>query len=134
MMKLKNISFKSQFYLAIIGIVSFSLLAGFSYNIVSSYSYKKASFIHESELQAGLIADNSVAPILFFDQDGLSSSLSKLSRYKNIVQVLVYTKDEELYASYSQTKKVQRLQDFDNNRWFLIDQIKDLCFFFFIKI
>jgi len=102
-------------------IVAFVLLAAFSYNIFASYKYKKDSFIHESELQAGLIADNSVAPILFFDQDGLNSSLSQLDSYENILQVLIYTNDNNLYGSYSKNSEIRDLKNSDTkeNEWFL---------------
>ena len=118
-MKKNNLSFKNQFYIAVIGMISFVLLSGLSYNIYSSYSSKKDSFIHESELQANLIADNSVAPILFFDKDGLNLALKQLSKYKSILQVLVYTNDNTLYGSYSLNKKIKKIQDIGLKKWFL---------------
>ena len=117
---LNNLSFKSQFYISFMSIVALVLVAAFSYNIFSAYKYKKDSFIHESELQAGLIADNSVAPILFFDQDGLNSALSQLSRYKNILQVLVYVKDGSLYGSYTKdSNKLTLNANSGKISWFL---------------
>ena len=101
MMNFLNISFIKQVYFAFTGIVLLTLGLGFSYNTFSSYKNKKESFIHESELQASLIADSSVAPLLFFDKDGLTSSLLQLKKYKNIMQVSVYDKQEKLFASYS---------------------------------
>jgi len=70
-------------------VITFVLLSGFSCNIYSSYSSKKDSFIYESELQANLIADNTVALILFFDKDGLKASLQQLSKYKSILYTVV---------------------------------------------
>ncbi len=121
-MKLDNVSFKLQFYISLMGIVLLVLLAAFSYNILSVYQYKKDSFIQESQLQAGLIADSSVAPILFFDQDGLSASLAQLDRYENILQVLVYLNDGELYSSYTKNGTIVELKKYANfGEWFLKD-------------
>jgi signal transduction histidine kinase len=116
-----KISFKSQFFIAIMGAVIISLFAGFSYNLYTSYKYKKESFIHESELQAGLIADSAVAPMLFFDRDGLSASLAQLKRYENIMQVLVFTNNNELFSSYKKDKKQKNIQREDEDMWFLKD-------------
>jgi len=100
-MNFSNISFVKQVYLAFAGVVLLTLGLGFSYNTFSSYKNKKESFIHESELQASLIADSSVAPLLFFDSDGLTSSLYQLKKYKNIKQVSVYDNEGNLFASFS---------------------------------
>lgn len=105
MIKLNNLSLKTQFFLSIISMISFVLFAGFSYNIFSAYSYKKESFIQESELQAGLIADSAIAPIMFFDKEGLTNSLSQLYRYKNIQKVIIYLNDDSVFASFSRDKK-----------------------------
>jgi hypothetical protein len=120
-MQIKSLSFKNQFYIAVTGMILLVLISGFGYNIYSSYNSKRNSFIHESELQASLIADNSVAPILFFDQDGLNSSLKKLSKYESVIQVLVYLNDGSIYGSYSINGKIKEIKDVGKNNWFLND-------------
>ena len=118
-MQFKNLSFKNQIYFTMVSLVSVVLIAGFSYNIFSAYSYKKSSFIQESELQVGLIADNAVAPILFFDQDGLNASLSQLSRYKNILSAHIYLNDGTLYGFYDKSFKREDLNEtFTERSWF----------------
>lgn len=124
-MNLNNISLKSQFYIFIMGVVTVVMFSGIFYNLYFLYAYKISSFVHESELQADLIADNAVAPIMFSDADGLSNVLSQLSRYENILQVLVYTKDNKLFSSYVNGNisvdlidNIKHIQ-FTNNKCFL---------------
>jgi len=118
-MQFNNLSFKNQIYFTMLSIVSAVLIAGFSYNIFSSYSYKESSFIKESELQAGLIADNAVAPILFFDRDGLTNSLAQLHRYENILSVQVYLKDGTLYSKYDKRSiGLYANETFTQRSWF----------------
>ncbi|MDQ7067409.1 MAG: hypothetical protein Q9M40_05255 [Sulfurimonas sp.] len=74
-MHFSNLSFKTQVYLSISIFVVLIFVSGFSYNIISSYGSKKNSFINESKIEAGLIANNSIAPILFLDKEGLENSL-----------------------------------------------------------
>jgi len=96
-----NLSFKKQFYLTMLTISIAVLLAGFSFNILSSYEYKKESFINEAKLEAGLISDNIIAPMMFFDVDGVNDILAKLKSYESIVQVVVYDSQGEIFARYN---------------------------------
>ena len=100
-MKFSSLSFKKQFYSTLFSIGMVVITAGFSFNIYSSYTYKKDAFIEESMLQVGLIADNSVASLMFFDNEGVQASLSQLHRYKNILQVIIYDNNKEVFARYN---------------------------------
>ena len=100
-MKLSNMSFKKQFYITLYVVGTVVIFFGFSLNIYSSYIYKKDAFMHESILQSSLIADNSIAPLMFFDEDGMQKNLAPLYRYKDILQVRIYDKDDKEFASYN---------------------------------
>ena len=76
-MKFSNLSLKKQFYFVMFSIGIAIMLAGFSFNILSTYKYREISFIQKNNLQTGLIADSALAPLMFFDKDGISSSLEQ---------------------------------------------------------
>lgn len=124
-MKLSNISFKKQFYFSILGIASFVMFAAFSFNILSSYKYKEMSFLKESSLQAHLIADNSLAPLMFFDKDGINASLNKLTIYKDILQVVVYDNTNNIFARYNpKSLAIPKVKKVLKETFFLIDTSK----------
>jgi len=120
-MKFSNLSFTIQFYITMFGVGFIIMFAGFSFNIYSSYEYKKESFINESKLEAALISDSAVAPLMFFDKDGINTSLSMLKNYKNILQVVIYDSKGELFARYNPNDielpehKTQQSLDFFND-------------------
>lgn len=120
MFRFKNFSFKHQFYLAVASLITFVIFSAFSYNIVSSYNSKVDSFIHESELQASLIADSSVAPLMFFDRDGLEMVLAQLSRYESILEVKIFKPDGSYFGSYTKNKQSKKIYITNiNDQYFL---------------
>jgi len=104
-MKFSNLSFAKQFYATMLGVGFVIMLAGFSFNILSSYNYKKESFIQETKLQANLVADSALAPLMFFDEDGINKNLSHLKAYDDIIQVIIYDNDKKLFARYNPNSK-----------------------------
>ena len=118
-MKFSNLSFTRQFYITILSIGFVIMLAGFSFNIVSSYKYKKESFIQESRLQASLIADNSLAPLMFFDEDGIKSGLLQLKNYENILQVVIYDNNKKLFARFNPKNRELPESTDVKSAWFL---------------
>jgi len=114
-------SYKIQFYVAMFSIVLIVMLSGLSYNVFFSYKYKKEAFIQESILQASLIAGSSVAPLMFFDKDGMETALKQLSNYENILQVVVYDKDEKVFSRYNPENRAIPKQKDEKTSWFLDD-------------
>jgi len=100
-MKFSNFSFKTQFYVTMLSVVFLIMFAGFSFNILSSYEYRKESFIKESKLRATLIADSALAPLMFANKDGIASILLQLKTYKNILQVVIYDNEKQIFARYN---------------------------------
>ena len=125
-MNFSKISFQNQIYFSTIFIVVLTLISGFSYNLFSSYGYKKASFIQESKLQAGLIADNAVAPILFFDEDGLNTSLAQLKNYSKIMQIRIYLTDGSAFGLYQREKNTFDLKNESKEESWFLQGVKEI--------
>ncbi|WP_321777220.1 ATP-binding protein [Sulfurimonas sp.] len=121
MLLFNNLSFKNQFYLAFASLISIVIFSAFSYNIVASYNSKVDSFIQESELQASLIADSSVAPLMFMDRDGLEAILSKLDRYESILQVKIFELDGSFFGEYNKNIKIQKVDIKNQNDQYFLD-------------
>jgi len=117
-MKITNLSLKQQFYLATFGIGFLIVIAAFAFNILSSYNYKKNSFMQESILQAGLIADNSVAPMLFFDKEGTATNLMLLRKYPNILQAIIYDNKDNLFVKYNPDNRDVPIRVESKDSWF----------------
>ncbi len=117
-MRLDSLSLKQEFFIATFSIGFIIIFTAFSFNIFSSYDYKKKSFIQESKLQTGLIADNSVAPMLFFDKEGTQMNLKALGKYPDILQVVIYDKDGALFARYNPHKREEPSLEKDKSFFF----------------
>jgi len=126
-MYLNNLSFKVQIHLSLFMIVILTLVSGFSYNLITSYSYQTKSFINESKIEAGLIANHSIAPILFLDKEGLENSLAYLKQNSSILQVQVYLEDGSLFGEYKKenyTRLIKGKIDKVKESWFIKDEKK----------
>ncbi|MDF1883866.1 GHKL domain-containing protein [Sulfurimonas sp. SAG-AH-194-C21] len=126
-MKLHNLSFKVQINLSIFFLVILTLLLGFSYSLITSYGYQKNSFINESKIEAGLVANHAIAPILFMDKEGLENSLEYLKQNKSILQVQVFLEDGLLFGQYKHNnykRTVKGVIDKQKESWFVSDGVK----------
>lgn len=126
-MQLNNLSFKLQIYFSLFIVVVLTLASGFSYNLITSYSYQTKSFINESKIEAGLIANHSIAPILFLDKEGLENSLAYLKRNSSILQIQVYLEDGSLFGEYKKenyTREIKGTIDKAKESWFIKDKKK----------
>lgn len=100
MLKVKH-SLKKQFYITTIGIVVFIIVVSFSYNMFTAYKYNKKLFIDQANLQTELIADNIVESLLYLDKKSIFGKFLLLGKYKDILQVSLYNKDNELIVMHS---------------------------------
>lgn len=121
-MNFSDLSFKKQFYFTMFGIGSIIMIAGFSFNILSAYRYKETSFLKECKLQAELIANNSLAPLMFFDKDGMRSTLSQLKDYEDVLQVIIYDSNNDVFARYNpKNMKVPKSVSDTTDSFFRVD-------------
>ncbi|MBL1244839.1 MAG: GHKL domain-containing protein [Sulfurimonas sp.] len=126
-MKLNNLSFKVQIRLSIFSLVVLTLALVFSYNLITSYGYQKNSFLNESKIEAGLVANHAIAPILFLDKEGLESSLDDLKHNSTILQVQVFLEDGSLFGEYKKKnyyRKIHGKIDKIRESWFVKNDMK----------
>ncbi len=125
-MKCNTLSLKQEFYIATFSIGFIIILTAFSFNILSSYDYKKHSFIQETKLQIALIADNSVAPMLFFDKEGTQTNLEILKKYPNILQVVIYDKEKNIFARFNPYNRAEPTLKSEDSSFFFISDVYTL--------
>lgn len=118
---LLNISFKKQFYLSFIGIVALTMMFEFVFSSISSYKQKRESFEADAQLQAKLIADGALAPLMFLDKDGVQENLNVLKKYESINKALVYDTKNKLFAGYTKTSIGNASSQYPSDDWFVDD-------------
>lgn len=100
-----KISLKKQFYFVTLGIVFLIVSITFSYNIFTAYQYNVKTFIQETYLEASLLADNIVEPMLFLDKNAIKTKLLLFGQSNDVVSIEVYNKKNELVVSYKPFNK-----------------------------
>ena len=69
--------------------------------IVNEYLTLRRSLINDLTVQSQIIANNSIAAILFDDQDSIKEILSALKAESNIMHAIIYTEDNAVFASFA---------------------------------
>ena len=104
-MKKINLSIKTQLTLTFITISSIIIFVVTYFNFISNVNQEKNSFIQNSLIQANLLAEFSVSPIVFQDQDGAKENLEKLKSDENILRVIIFDNQESVFAQYNPLNK-----------------------------
>ena len=105
MMKKVSLSIKTQLTLTFITISSIIIFFVTYFNFISNVDQQKNSFIQNSLIQANLLAEFSVSPIVFQDQDGADENLEKLKSDENILRVIIFDKNQNIFAQYNPLDK-----------------------------
>lgn len=100
-MKNKFLSIKTQLVVTFLTI-SFIVVASVSYfSFTTNIKQQKNSFIQNSIIQANLLADFNVSSLVFLDMDGTKDNLEKLKNNEDILQVIIYDTDKNIFAQYN---------------------------------
>lgn len=100
-MKIHKTSITSQMVFSLIAVSVSILFFGTIFHIWYTLNHEKHSLKIESSLEAQLIADMAVAPLAFFDINGIKDQLNRLHSDKAVVRAIVYDADKRLLADYS---------------------------------
>lgn len=100
-MKKISISIKTKLIIMLITISSTIVFAVTYFNFIANVKLEKNNFIQNSLIQANLFADFTVSALVFNDYDGVKESLMKLENDKNILRVIIFDNDKELFAQYN---------------------------------
>ncbi len=100
---MKNLSLSIKTKLVIILItISSTIVIGVTYfNFIANVKLEKNNFIQNSIIQANLFADFTVSALVFDDYDGVKESLQKLENDKNVLRVVVFNNEKEIFAQYN---------------------------------
>lgn len=99
MFNLKNASIKTKLILIIFGIALASQLITFSFLSVERYNYLRKELIHQSQINAKLISEYLISPLIFEDMDGVKAILQKIDAIDFILSAAVYNAAGELIVS-----------------------------------
>lgn len=116
-----NLSFKKQFYISFIGIVIVTMIFEFIFNTLSSYNQKMDSFKADAKLQARLIADSALAPLMFLDKEGLQENLNALKKYESIDKAIILDIENKLFVGYGKTGIGYLVDQNISEGWFLYE-------------
>ena len=126
-MKKINLSIKRQLSITFIIISSLIIFVVTSFNFTSNVNQKKNSFVQNSLIEAKLLAEFSVTPLIFSDEYGAKEILEKLEKDNNIVRVIVFDNKGRIFAQHNpfnlhSPKEIQEKEyyfDENNNNKFL---------------
>lgn len=83
--------------------VGLALLAGSVFLIAVEYASLRSRFVSSLELQMRIVANNSVAALLFRDQITATETLSTLSTSPDVDAVALYSLQKERFAQYARS-------------------------------
>ena len=125
-MKIISLSIRSQLVITFIIIFSFIVFIVTYFNFSSSIEQKKDSFLQNSLIEANLLAEFSVTPLIFNDIEGAEETLNKLNKDHNILRVIIFDNDKNI-PTLALEFEVEGIDD-----WYLpsIDELDELITFF----
>lgn len=121
-------SIQHQLISLVIGIGGLIALFLFLYSLVSITHHEKERFISETMMEGKLLSDFVISPLAFDDQNGAEENLKILSSHKSVQQVIIYNKENKVFARYNPQalglpKEDQLYNGFhENHYWFLENQ------------
>ena len=101
MNKFSDLSIKLKLIISILFLLGFALVTYSTLILYANYKKDISNLIKQSKLQAHLIADYAITPLLFSDTDGATDVLEKLSAIPNINAAVLYDENGKQFANYS---------------------------------
>ena len=80
--------------------IGLALLAGSIFLIVVEYASLRSQFVTNLELQMRIVANNTIAALLFRDQVAATETLSTLSASPDVDAVALYGLQQQRFAQY----------------------------------
>jgi signal transduction histidine kinase len=100
-MSIRNLSIKTKLVLTFLSISTIIILVVTYFNFLSNVKQEKNNFIQNSLIQANLLADFTASALIFVDYEGAEENLDKLKNDKNILRVIIFDKDKNIFAQYN---------------------------------
>lgn len=103
-MNISNLSIRRQLAITFILISSIIMFVITYFNFSSSISQKKDSFLQNSLIEASLLAEFSVTPLIFNDSQGAEETLNRVQKDLSIRRVIIFDNDKNIFAQYNPSK------------------------------
>jgi len=98
MNRFAHFSIKSKLLISILTLLMTALFAFASFLLIAEYKYRNAELLRESTLQANLISDYIITPLLFLDHLGAKEVLSKLDDIPRINAAVIYDQNGKVFT------------------------------------
>ena len=100
-MRIINSSIASQMTRSLVITSLFIIIFGTIFLSWYNINHEKESYLHESQLQADLVADLVTAPLAFFDVQGVNTNINQLRKNTNVILAVIYNPDKTPLASFN---------------------------------
>lgn len=104
-MKITNLSIRRQLAITFIIISSIIVFVVTYFNFSSSIVQKKDSFLQNSLIEANLLAEFSVTPLIFNDSEGAEETLRRVKKDNSILRIVIFDNDNNKFAQYNPSGK-----------------------------
>ena len=128
------LSIKTQLIFTFITISTIIILVVTYFNFITNIDQEKNSFIQNSLIQANLLADFTVSPLVFSDKDGAKENLDKLKNDKNIQRVIIFDNDRKTFAQYNPNNMQEPIKDIKYPKIILEDKNNEFLNYGILKI
>jgi len=96
----KKLSIQSKFIIINISVVIITLLFAVTMAVVSEYRNQREFFLESIQVQAKIVANNSVAVLVFNDKNGANQILQAFSVSQDIHTAVIYDDSGKIFARY----------------------------------
>jgi PAS domain S-box-containing protein len=100
-----NLSIKTKLMSIILLVTLFALITSFALFFLSNIQNMKDDMENSMLINARLISEYSISPVIFDDKKGASDIINKLNTFEEIVYACIFKKDGETYVYYNKDNK-----------------------------
>jgi len=100
MNRFSHFSIKSKLLISILTLLMTALFAFASFLLIAEYKYRNTELLRESTLQANLISDYIITPLLFLDRIGAKEVLSKLDDIPRMNAAVIYDQEGKEFTHH----------------------------------
>jgi len=100
-MRINKHSITSEMVLSLVTTSLFIIIFVTLFQAWHSINHEKQAYLHESQLQADLVADLVTAPLAFFDIQGINANMHQLHDDPNILLSIVYNSDKKPVVTFN---------------------------------
>ena len=99
--KLKKLSIRYQLILIIVSITTLTLIFSISFSIYLSINNLKRDIKKSASLQAKLVGEYCISPLIFRDKKGAEEILKKLKQVPSVEKAVLFDEADTIFAIYS---------------------------------